>query len=759
MLKYISFTKLPLFQAFFFFVFSFLNTGRISAEAIWPKIIKTPKGDITVYQPTPEIMDGTDLSGRAAISVLLKDAKRPVFGAIWITGKLEVDRDTRIAVLKDIKIPNIKFPDDTDTTGASNVSKLIEEDAPNWKLELSMDDLITTLESANFKGGDSYKTDPPEIIIANKPSVLVIIDGKPILKEMKGYEFQKVENTPFFIVFDPKEKEYYMYGDRVWYTSVDITGTWARLKRTSSQLKKLQEDIEKANSQQSQTSGKEQVNEKEPETVPDIIVRTTPAELIVFNGEPQLTPITQTNLLYAKNTESNVFMDINSQSYYILITGRWYKSAELNGPWTFVEANKLPDEFKKIPEGSEKDEVLASVAGTEAAKEAILDTQIPQTAEVNRKTATVTVEYDGEPQFDKVDGTSMLYAVNSPQTVLKVGNTYYCVDNGIWFESTSAKGPWKVTDKRPEEVDQIEPSSSVYNVKYVYIYDSTPDVVYVGYTPGYYGTYIYGPTVIYGTGYPYTPWYGAYYYPRPVTYGFSMHYNPYYGWSMGFGVSYGPIHMSFGGAYHGGYYGCPGYHPPYHYPPPGGYYGHGGYPPGRYPGTGGGGYNPPNQGNRPGGPQVNPNIYGNNRAGVNPNISSRPSTGTGSGGRGPTASQQPKNNIFTDNSGNVYQKNNNGQWEQRQGNSWQSSDKAATRPSTGTGASTRPSTGTGSSAARPSTQPSSSRSDLDRQAASRDRGTTRTNNYSNYSSRPSAAPARSGGFSGGGGMRGGGGRR
>ena len=30
-------------------------------------------------------------------------------------------------------------------------------------------------------------------------------------------------------------------------------------------------------------------------------------------------------------------------------------------------------------------------------------------------------------------------------------------------------------------------------VKYVEVCDSTPDVVYVGYTPGYLGTYIYGP--------------------------------------------------------------------------------------------------------------------------------------------------------------------------------------------------------------------------------------------------------------------------
>ena len=733
------------------------------AATTWPKVITTPKGDITVYQPTPESLDGTSLAGRAAVSVRVKDSSKPVFGAIWITSNLVVDRDTRIAVLTDIKIPNIRFSEDVDTEVLSKITNLIEEEMPKWKLEVSMDDLISTLESASVESDSKFKNDPPEIIIANRPSVLVLIDGNPILKKLEGYEFQRVENSPFFIVFDPKEKSYFIYGDKIWFASRDIKGPWEQNKNISSSLKKLGDEIDKSENEQDQVvSLPESQAGNPPDVVPSVIVRTSPAELIVITGEPNFTPITGTNLLYVSNTESNVFMDIQSQNYFILISGRWYRSEAMTGPWSFVEADKLPAEFTKIPEGSEKDLVLASVAGTKASKEAVLDAQIPQTAEVDRKTATVTVEYDGEPKFEKVNGTTMLYAVNSPQTVLKVSNNYYCVDNGVWFESASARGPWRVADQRPEEVEKIEPSSPVYNVKYVYVYYSTPQVVYVGYTPGYYGCYVYGPTVIYGTGYPYYPWYGTVYYPRPVTYGFGMHYNPYTGWGMSFRVSYGPIHISFGSPYyHGGFYGPPMYRPPYHYHPHGGgYYGR---PPGYNPG------NRPAQGGRPsqlpasGGGSGNPgrhNIYTNNRAGVNPNIA-QPSTGNTSGNRAATPKQQP-NNIYTDKSGNVYQKTNKG-WEQRQGNNWQSADKAATRPSTGSGGTsnrpatgtTRPSTGS-SNSSRPATLPSVNTNDLNRQAANRDRGMTRTSNSYNYSGaagRSASMPTRSPGAAGGGARR------
>ena len=61
---------------------------------------------------------------------------------------------------------------------------------------------------------------------------------------------------------------------------------------------------------------------------------------------------------------------------------------------------------------------------------------------------------------------------------LRINNKYYCVDEAIWFVSDNATGPWEVSDTRPDEVDEIPPESEVYNVKYVYIYDSTPEVVY-----------------------------------------------------------------------------------------------------------------------------------------------------------------------------------------------------------------------------------------------------------------------------------------
>src|SRR6202008_2978907 len=105
----------------------------------------------------------------------------------------------------------------------------------------------------------------------------------------------------------------------------------------------------------------------------------------------------------------------------------------------------LPSDFARIPENHAKANVLVSIAGTPQAKEALIANSIPQTATINRKTAKLTVTYDGLPRFKPITNTALEYAVNTSVPVIKVHSTaYYAVQNGAWFIATSALGPWEV---------------------------------------------------------------------------------------------------------------------------------------------------------------------------------------------------------------------------------------------------------------------------------------------------------------------------
>ena len=259
-------------------------------------------------------------------------------------------------------------------------------------------------------------------------------------------------------------------------------------------------------------------------SIPAVFVSTAPAELLVTRGTPELSPISKTKLLYVTNTEDNIFLDVPTQDYYVLLSGRWYQSRALTGPWTWVSGGQLPRDFERISPDSPKGAVLASIPGTEQAREAVIANQIPQTVAVQRNAAKLEVRYDGPPQFRPIGGTSLEYAVNAANDVIRAGSRYYACHNGVWFEAASPDGVWLVADSIPEEIYQIPPSSPLFHDRYVYVYGATPDFVYFGYTPGYLGAYVYDGVVVFGTGWSYSPWIGDYWFGWPWTWGFGFDY-------------------------------------------------------------------------------------------------------------------------------------------------------------------------------------------------------------------------------------------
>src|SRR4030095_7232306 len=124
------------------------------------------------------------------------------------------------------------------------------------------------------------------------------------------------------------------------------------------------------------------------------------------------------NLLYVKNTESDVFLHIPTQHSYVLLSGRWYRTASEKVQWEFVSADQLPLDFSRIPAASEKQHVLACVAGTPQAREAVENAAIPQTEAVKPGPAPdLAVTYDGEPEFTEAGSGGVRYAGNSPYAV------------------------------------------------------------------------------------------------------------------------------------------------------------------------------------------------------------------------------------------------------------------------------------------------------------------------------------------------------
>jgi hypothetical protein len=715
-------------------------------ELGWPRQFQYEELTVLIYQPQLESFDGDRITGRAAFSVTRDGESGPGFGAFWFDARVETDRDERLVTLVSFEVPRVRGPDLSETQ-ASRAAEIIESEVQSWDMVISLDRILTGLELAEHERAVSADlgTDPPAILFATEPSMLVMLDGQAVLHDIEDTDMRRVVNTPFTIIYEPGAQAYYLYaGEQVWFRAIDVMGPWDLAESTPAEVAAL------IPPDTVQAAAEDDVDDPVDIERVQILVATEPTELIQSDGPPEYGSIAGTDLLYVVNTESDVFIEIETNKFYVVLAGRWYAAETLEGPWEYVASDSLPDDFQKIPPDSDRGSVLTYVAGTDQAQDAVLDNSIPQTSAVKRD-ATLAVTYDGEPRFEAIEGTGMQYAVNTEYQVLEIDGRYYACHEAVWYESESPTGPFIVTTTVPDDVQDIPPENPNYNVKYVYVYDYTPEVIYVGYTPGYTWSYVYGPTVVYGTGYWYRPWISPYYYyPRPVTWGFRVSYNPWYGWSFGFGFSYGRFHFGIGGPsyWYGarGWWGPAGYRHGYHHGYRRGY---------------GAGYR---AGYRAG--QRNANIYNRpsnmprnvDRATARSQMSQRQRTpttrpSTGAQPRQPQAAAG-RNDVFADRDGNVYRQNADGSWQMRDQQNWSGvdrsqvqgggggADRAAQQPSTRDRPAQQPST-------RPSTTNRTTTQDrsgnLSREAQNRQRGSARTQNYG---SRP-----RTGGRAGGRGRR------
>ncbi|MBE0592676.1 MAG: carbohydrate-binding family V/XII, partial [Gemmatimonadales bacterium] len=365
---------------------------------------------------------------------------------------------------------------------------MIVEAAFPDEVPIDMDRLSASLATAEReqRSLEGLKNEAPKIVFTDELAILLLYDGAPQSRAIPDTDLEQVLNTSLAVVKDTRSGTYWLSGGKVWYSAKDPLGPWTPNARPPEEITRIVPP---------DTS-----SDPAPDPPLAIVTATEPTELIVTDGPPKWQSLGGGELLYVENTENPILRAVDPAYIYILLSGRWFRAASFDGPWTFVHPDSLPASFEEIPPESPVAGVRVSVAGTQEAEDAMLDAQIPQTAAIERSKAKLEVTYDGEPQFTDIAGTKIAYATNTPAQVLRIDGRYYAVDEGVWFTAGSAKGPWAVADSVPEdEIQQIPPSAPVYNTTYVHVYESTPQVVYVGYYPGYMWSFPYYGVPVYGT--------------------------------------------------------------------------------------------------------------------------------------------------------------------------------------------------------------------------------------------------------------------
>jgi hypothetical protein len=503
----------------------------------WPRDFKADDGtQFTVYQPQIEQWDQTNLTSRAAVEVTSPGVTDARYGVAWFTAHTHVDKEQRQVMLDDVQVSRVEFPTAPDQQAAWLAA--LQTHFPVHGKVASLDRLEAAWAAANASKRVVVPTanDPPRIIFTTQPSVLVLIDGPAALRKTTGAALERVVNTRALLLHDPSTGSFYLGVCDRWLIAPAINGPWTlapgvpdgAIETRTALLSAQQVDIfdEDDAIKQLFTDG----------GVPAIYVSSDPAELVETSGEPQMVAIEGTGLRRVTNTACDVFLDA-SNSYFVLLAGRWFRGPTRDGPWTYVPGESLPPDFARIPASDDAAECLACVPGTPQAEEAAIENDVPQTAQVNRADAHFDCSYDGAPDFEPVDGTSLRYCVNAATPEVLCDGSYYACQDGVWFRSGDPNTGWVCADSVPPAIYSIPPSCPIYYVTYAHVYRSNANYVWCGYTPGYLGTCVgRDGCVCWGTGYRAKPWIGNAWYGRPWTYGFgaSVHFC-----STGFGVGIG----------------------------------------------------------------------------------------------------------------------------------------------------------------------------------------------------------------------------
>jgi len=515
----------------------------------WPRVMVRNGITNTVYQPQIESWDYATLKAESAVAVQPRGAANATFGTIHIAVSTRVDRATRTVYLQGMQITEANFP----SAGAQEKAYLaiLRSGLPREVQTISLDRLeagLAVLQARRQGALQPLGNVPPTIIFSTRPAMLIPVDGPPVYRPVENTDLERLFNTRALILRD-KSNLLYLHLFDGYVEAPSLGGPWTRATRVPADVYKAEKQAVNAR-QVDLLAGQENPQTKQKPSlmsmsVPALYVSLVPTELIVIEGEPQWAPIPSTQLLYVTNTISHVFKQLTDQKTYVLISGRWFRSPSFDGPWEFVPAASLPKDFAEIPDDSPQENVKASVPGTRQAAEAAIANDIPNTVKVDRKRAMMDPppQYDGAPKLATIEGTPLHYAVNCPTPVIKVdAKSWYACQNGVWFVATAAGGPWVAATSVPAVIYSIPPSSPIHYVVYCRIYRHDGNYVWVGSTPGYYGTVV-GPdgTVVYGTGYVYPAYVGTtVYVAYPVTYGYGCDpcWTPWVGWSFGFAVGW-----------------------------------------------------------------------------------------------------------------------------------------------------------------------------------------------------------------------------
>jgi hypothetical protein len=238
-----------------------------------------------------------------------------------------------------LKTADVDKDPDAGRTLPESFTKLPAED--NWK------DVKTALP-----GKPLAAAAVPKVFVSAKPAELILLTGEPKYVPVTGTKLQWVSNTESDVFrLGPTGLVFYLVAGR-WFSAPDFTGPWTfATPDLPADFKKLPLEHERSRVLAS-VPGTDQAAEavliaQIPQTA-RVNKKELKAPDVAYQGEPQFTPIEQTTVQRAVNTDKDIFLI--GGLYYMCYQGVWFVGTGASGPWEVAQS--VPQEIYQIPPSS-----------------------------------------------------------------------------------------------------------------------------------------------------------------------------------------------------------------------------------------------------------------------------------------------------------------------------------------------------------------------------------------------------------------------
>jgi hypothetical protein len=193
----------------------------------------------------------------------------------------------------------------------------------------------------------------PQILVATKPTALLVLDGEPEFAPVADTSLQYATNTSAHLFRDVETKQLYVRIAGYWFRASSTAGPWEFVPadRLPESFAAIPDDSPKRGVKAAIAAAK-QDHAAPARGIAPVMVAASPARTSLYltlDGEPQLEPVEGTRLGYVANASIPVIR-LDDRRWFAIQNGAWFSAETVAGPWRLTDS--VPPEIYAVPPSS-----------------------------------------------------------------------------------------------------------------------------------------------------------------------------------------------------------------------------------------------------------------------------------------------------------------------------------------------------------------------------------------------------------------------